>query len=284
MSDDIPQQAGTPMVPGSMPQSHDVISQAGPDSMRIPQPAFRQEAQQSTDWEARYNGLNRRYQEDRQQWDQKFQSIVDKLSSFEERFTAPAAPPPVAQAPEKAAEPAPQGDNALYGRLAQIEAERYRDNLLMESYGNVPGLFLFRDNIPAVAPELGTDGTVNDKAQRAEIDRFIKKLQGITGSAAQQTQQQMVQGWTPGVAPGPAPVSEQDEIAEYHKLMDLRGGIEFDKLPEREQKRLDARFYELHEKHWMRVGSGTKPWARMDDILKLVQGHSTAISALQNRK
>jgi len=294
MSQEDPQQAGTPLVPGmgGMPQNLDVITHAGPDSMRMPPAPFQQQqGQQSTDWEARYNGLNRRYQEDRSTWDSQFKQFADKLTALESRLSqAPApAPEPQAKAPTKHVsdgnEPAPQKtDSVLYERLAKAEAERYRDNLILEQYGNVPGLFLFRDNIPALAPSVGDDGAVNDKAQRTEIDRFIKKLQGVTGNAAQQTQQAMVQGWTPGSAPGPQPVTEQDEVAEYHKLMDLRGSPEFDQLPQRQQEEADRRFYQLYDKHWMKLGSGTKPWAGMDDVLKMVQGHSNAIAELQKRK
>jgi len=295
-----PSDAGVPGQATPPAPQIDPTAGIGLDSMRLPPNPLSGQQAPATDYEARYKGLDAHYQKEKQTWMTQQQALMGRLEALEQKLSqaplapaqspqAPAAPSPTAQAPAFArkAEP-PTGDTSeLYETIAQMEAERYRDNQLLEyTQPGKPGqglpLFTFRNNIRAVAPDVDENGRVNDTAQRAEIDRFIQAINSIAGSVQQGTQQAMVAGFTPGAAPGPAPApSADDEIQEYRDLMALRGDPKFDKMPDDQQKKIERRFYELYEKYWMRLGTGGKPFATMEEVLNLVNMQAGRLNALE---
>lgn len=287
MSDQDPQQAVPGNVPGGdvTPQPSAAVP-TSPDSMRLPPNPLAQPRQGAEDWEARYKGLDRRYQEDRQEWEQQRtafqQQMADftaKMQTWEQQLKQPQAKPapaPVSDGNQEAPQQTTKDSGDLQKRLDELQAERYRDTLLFQMMqpgqpGHDLPLAMFRDNIPVHAPQVGEDGKLDDSKQRAAIENFIKGLRGVAGNSAQQTQQAMTQGWTPGSSPGvPAPQSREALEAEYYRVKEEYGNLPADVSPEREAA-VKARYYQLHEQVGRNLPGNTQPWMSGEELLRRVQ-------------
>jgi len=164
---------------------------------------------------------------------------------------------------------APQTD-VLQQAIQRRQAEQYRD-LLIQQYEQQLGvpLSLFRDHIPAVPPVLGADGAIDDAAQRTAIQGFATNLQQVQGQVAQRTQQTVLQGMTPGSAPGaPAPTTAADTYNEFLEVMEAYGSEAFGTLPRPDQQRIEARYFELLEDPVVtqQHGGQTRPTMSWDEM------------------
>lgn len=264
----------------------------GPDNLRMPPNPLAQGTQGSDrDWEASFKGLMKTYQQEKQDGQQKQQAWEAQIQQLSQRMEAMEKP----QAPVSPAKPqdtkAPSvsvekvqgsqqqtGDSDLYDRIAELEAERYRDSLLFQYMQpgqpghNLP-LAMFRDNIPVVAPSVGDDGTLDDKGQKGAIENFIKGLKGIQGQTQQTTEQQMLSGWTPGsaVSQGAPGGNTQDAMLnEYYRLKEYKGSKEYADTDEATRARADAQYWSLHEKVGRFTPGQTTPWMTVDQIGKAI--------------
>lgn len=282
MSED-PQQAAPAEVPAAgdpVPQ-HVAAAMAGPDNMKMPPNPLTQKQGSGSidrDWEASFKGLNSRYREEKDAWAGERQQLTQQIQTLAQRMetlensakpAAPKTPPaPVSDGNRQ------QDDGVVYDRLAELEAERYRDSLLFSymqpgQLGHNLPLALFRDNIPVVPPDVNDDGSINDKGQREAIERFIKGLQGIGQQSARQTQEAMTQGWTPGASPGlpQAKPTEEQLLEEYYRVKEAYGNVS-ESMPQDEVQRLQARYYQLHEEVGKRAPHQTTPWMTGDEMAK----------------
>lgn len=212
--------------------------QNGPDSHSLPRSVKPQAAQ---DYKARYDGLNTRYQADRATWESRVQELEEQVAQLSKP-----APEQKLQAAEGLDTPS---TDVLDQAIRQRKAETYR-NLLVESMAKelgLPALEVFADHIPVVAPELTDDG-IDDSAQRAAIKGFADKLRGVQGEASQRTQSAIMEGMTPGSAPGAgAPAAGDDLYQEFLELMEVQGTAEFARMDAADQRRIEKRYFELLE-------------------------------------
>lgn len=279
MGNQDPQSATPEGMPGETPQQTPAAN-VGLDSMRLPPNPLHQPQQGSseTDWEARFKGLNQRYQDDRQKWDQERQVFSQRFDALEQQIKslAPQAKAPAQKPQAKAPEPVsagnPEGanqDSELYDLLAQRDAERYKWKLIAEySKPGKPGygldLFALADNIQTYAPDLSEDGAVDDSAQREEIEKIIGAFQNVRGSVAKQTQEAMTSGWTPGIAPGapPPPDSQEALLQRYYQVKEAYGNGD---------DSLEGEYYKLHDQLKGILPSQTVPWPTNDEIARQLQ-------------
>jgi len=235
----------------------------------------------------RRQGLDRRLQEERRQWEQErqeltqqVQEIVQTLSRLTGQQEAPAAQAPQAPTPQTSRRGETQED-ALAVALERARAEQFRGILIDQMtapggpYEDLRGhLQLFAENIPLHRPDLGSDGRVNDSAQRAAIETMANALRGVRGDAQTRAQETVLQGMMPGSAPGaPAGPTAADMLQEFHDIMDVMGSREWDTLERGEQQRLEARYFELAEDQGVRDGHGgslrpSMDWSEMQQTLR----------------
>lgn len=258
------------------PQAAPAVGQA-PDTSTLP-PSPGQGSGTDPDYQAlfeeerqRRQGLDRRLQQEataRQQLSMQLNQLQQQVAP--EAPQEPSQPSPAPTQPQ-----APAQTDVLQQAINQQLAAQYRDNLLTqyEQQLGVP-LSLFRDHIPAVPPVLGDGGVIDDSAQRAQIEAFATNLQQVQGQTAQQTQETVMQGMTPGSAPG-APVenSAADMYQEFQDLLTAQAAPDFVNLDRGEQQRIEARYFELldapeiQDQH----GGQTRPtmdWAEMQQTVR----------------
>jgi hypothetical protein len=215
-------------------------------------------------WEERFKGLQRRYDSDRKSWESERDALTSKVDSIMEKMSTlsqPQEPQPPAQPQGKQGTPAPEKNGkesgatttveALDQALALRKATQYRDTLLEEytqegAEGEGLPLAAFRDKIEVKMPGINPDGTLDDKAQRAEIEFFIKALKGVKVDTRKQTQQQMLEGQTPGSAtarkaPEASENGDQKLLDEYHELLEKMPMAETDQ----EYTEMERRLMEL---------------------------------------
>lgn len=286
---------------GQMPQASPAADQ-GPDSHKLPQLSD-VVAGSDRDYEASFKGLNVKYQEEKKGWETEktqFASALQKLQGQIEQLKQ--TPPP--QSPAQKASPEPQAkpsvstgntttDSDELGKVvdglkAQRAAKDYLD-LMLDDYTKpgAPGdglpLRLFAEQIAVKPPDM-TGGQIDDSAQRLEIEAMIGKLKQVTGTAKEETAQSLMEGWTPGSA---ASVPRGDQTAEavydeFLKLTDLRGQKEYNDMPQADQDRLDARYYELLQDPNVKLqhGGSTGPLS-WEDVVDSVTNMGKQIAQMQ---
>ena len=167
-------------------------------------------------------------------------------------------------------------------------AEDYRD-MLLDDYTKpgAPGeglpLTLFKGQIPLKPPQV-TDSGVNDSEQRKEIEMLISNLKQIQGKTQQQTQDALLEGFTPGSAPGVGErgPSAGDIYQEFLNLMEYRVSDDFDALSDTKQKELDARYYELlQDPNVKRQHGGSTGVMRYEDIVQQVTEFGKRLSSME---
>lgn len=273
---------------------------AGPDSVRLPPNPLAGQGQatgsyQEVDWEARYKGLNRAFQDRQQEWqtdsrakDDTIASLAARLEALENRQPAPAQEPQAPKAKSPAPEPQTEDrsdSSALLGRLIELEAERFKTQAVIEMMqpgqpGHGLDLLSWLDEIPI---RIDGDGMPDQEAQRAAIKKMIDKINALRGDTSRKTQQAMVAGYTPGAAPGTPPptASRESEIAEFYEMQQRWMDPRFDRLPEAEQAKIENRYYELLHKHRDDLPGITIPWMTNADILKQVKDTRQGLRELQ---
>lgn len=285
-------QSETPeSVPGTVPQGVPAVL-PGPGQMRLPQP----EQGQERDWEASFKGLMSTYTKEKDEWRKERQQFTETMGQVVGRLEAleKHGGQPPAQAPEPQGSPptpSPQGsqaeqdNSALYDRLAEMEAERYRDQLLLQYVEpGAPGqglpLLTFRDQIRVFAPELDDSGNVNDAAQRAEIEGVIKKLQALRG----QTMQVASAGWTPGsTLEPPRQPSREEKVKRYYEVKDLLGSDALLKLPQAEQSKIEDEYYALHEELGWDLPHQTMPFQDFKVVDSKIQRLVDRMGVIESR-
>lgn len=282
MSEQAPQ---SPAPEGAPDMGRTVSQQAsaamgGPDTFSsVPNP-LRAEQATERDYEASYKGLMKRYNEDRQQWQEErtqYQQSVDaltkKFGEWEANLMGQQQAKPEPPKQEQKQKPAEDGTADFLEAMAQSDAIRHRDGLLFEYISSNPGLGLaqFRDNIPVVAPTLNDDGTVDDSGQRKAIEKFINGIKGVRTQQQQSTQQAMTEGWTPGVAPGPP--NERDtydaKVDRYYRLKEQLGNMDPD-APQNEVAKIQKEYYALQDEIGWQLPGQTKPWMDNNEIVQSV--------------
>jgi len=213
--------------------------------------------------EARRQGLDRKVNEmtqARQVLDGEFATLKQQVGEILSKLAAPQAPAPEGggKTPQAPA-PAPVSDGNAQGQsldpltvaLEQKRAEQYRDMLLEEytkpgAKGHGLPLNLFADRIKVIKPSINPDNTVNDQAQRAEIEAVIEKLATLKGQAQDEAQTRLLEGTGPGSAlPPGAPGGAQGVYQEFLKAMEAMGSKAFDELPLNEQTEIEATYFRL---------------------------------------
>jgi len=237
---------------------------------------------------AQHDGLMSKYQSEKHVWETKFAELESRISQLTNRDASQAQAPSQPKAPA-----APKTDNAanldvLDQAIQQRKAESYR-NLLVESMGRelgVAGLEMFSDNIPVLPPKLGADGSIDDSAQRAAIKAFADKLSGVQGEASQRTKSAIMEGMTPGSAPGAGvPTAESEIYQEFQDVMQVYGSEEFDTLDKSEQRRIEKRYSELLEDPAVQnLHEGeTRPTMSWQEMQKTIRNLVKQANAAQGR-
>ena len=246
------QNESNPGAPDSLDQALETPQAApavgrGPDSHSLPRSI---EPQVGDNWEARYKGLDARYQKDREDWTRQLEDLrtqVQQLSQPKEP-KAPAPKPQAKKEPESKPDPADISTlNVLDQAIQQRKAASFRDMMVedMSRELGIPALEMFTDDIPIRPPTRNEYGTVNDSAQRAAIQAFADKLKGVQGETSQRTQAAIREGMTPGASPGAPPATGSDVYEEFLELMEVYGSAEFDELSPTDQNRIQKRYFEL---------------------------------------
>ena len=283
MPENDPQQAQPDVLSGTgVPVSQqDAAAVASLDSLKLPPNPLTARPQGNTerDYEASFKGLMKTYQEEKRTWEAKeaetttaMQALATRLEALE-KAPSPTKEPQVTPPKSEAQKvPVEQTDSDLLNYMAEADTERFKLKKILEYVQpGAPGhglpLGTFIDAIESVPPVLKDDGTVDDSGQKQAIEKVISALRGVQGATQQATQQAMIAGYTPGVSPGaPQQQTAQDLEAEYYRLKELYGSPDLEKMPENEQRRIQSRYYELHEK----VGKGlpyqTQPFMDVDQI------------------
>jgi len=288
MSQQDPQQAMPAAIPEAQPLPQNVAAaMAGPDSLRLPRNPLAVEQERAgreaqTDYRALYeeearrrSGVDRRLKEEldaRGALTQMVESLSTRLEAFEKQMQPRQQQQEVPPAQSQQEPEIPLNQDMLMERIAEMEAERYRDQLVFqymqpgEKGANLP-LAMFRENIPVVAPDVGEDGKLNDSGQREAIERFITGLQGISSQSSQRAQAALTEGWTPGVSPGQpdGPPSQQQLLDEYYKVKEQYGNLPTD-APEAEVNQIQARYYALHEQVGKFQPGQTTPWMTSEEM------------------
>jgi len=256
-----PQQPAAPAGPGvtlETPQASPAAAR-GPDSHAGAQTLSQALGTPANEWEGKYRALQGQFDQARQQWDRRQESMSGELRALREQVAAMAQPPaapepkePAAPAKAKAPAPAASVESALESAIRAQRAAQYRDLLIGNMtrpgspYEGLP-LNLFAANIPVVEPVVGSDGQLDDSGQRAAIESFAKALKQYGGDTGQQAQQAILAGTMPGSSPGVAPGgnSAADLYQEFQDLMAVYGSEAFMDLTKQEQADLQERYYEL---------------------------------------
>jgi hypothetical protein len=285
MADNDPQQAEPGATPDTVVSQQTAAAVAGPDSMKLPPNPLHSERGQGSgerDWEASYKGLNRTLQEKTQKWEEERREYQQRFEALEGKMKSltPQAPEKKPQAPAPVSDGKTEGanqDSELYELLAQRDAERHKWKLLAEyTEPGKPGhglpLLSLADNVQTFAPDLTDDGSVDDSAQRKEIEKIIGAFKGVQGNTVQQTQEALTSGWTPGSSPGtpPPPDSKEALLQEYYRLKEAYGNMD-DSTSSSDQARIQARYYELHEQIGKFLPGQTKPWMSSEELLNYMQ-------------
>jgi len=267
----------------------DVTVGRGPDSHRLPRTV--KGAQEEPNWEARYNGLNSRYQADREEWTRQFEDLrkqLQQLTSTSSKETAPAASESqAAKAQTKPEATGTTGVDALDRAIKQRKAETYR-NLMVEQVSRelgIPELEMFSDNIEIVPPTFDGD-ELDNSGQLAAIRSFADKLRGVQGEASRRTQDVIRKGSTPGAAPGvTAPTTGDDVYQEFLEVMEVYGSDEFSQLPKADQGRIERRYFELLDDEAVadRHGGQTRPTMSWQEMQQTVRDLAKAVSSGQGR-
>lgn len=302
-----PQTGGEPEERITLSSQPNPASVSGPDTTKLPPNPLSGQPQPSgsyeePDWERRYKGLDRKYQQDRQEWEKQTQEKDDAMSDLTQQFMArlealearlPAPEPkPEPQAAKAAGsqedsgnEGTLDGNDFMWQRVKELEAERFKTMAVMKAMqqgqpGHGLPLLEWLDEIPI---RLGEDGMPDAKEQERAVLKVVEKIKGLRGEASKATQQAMTAGYTPGSAPGtpPKPASAEAEIAEYHELMDLRMSPGYLDLPQVEQNKADKRFYDLLDKYGPQLPGVHLPWMSMDQLLGQVRQSQADVNELK---
>jgi len=286
-----------PMQPGSGPDVPNSLDQAletpqatpeagrGPDSHSLPRTT---KPQVGTDWEARYKGLDARYQKDREQWTSELEGLKSQIQQLSTTPTEPSAPAQKPQANDKA----PVSDStstldALDRAIQQRKAASYRDMLVenMAKELGVPALEMFADDIPIHPPTLKSDGTIDDSRQLAAIKSFADKLRGVQDDVGKRTSDAIREGMTPGSSPGAQPTTGQDVYEEFLELMEVFGSPEFDQLSSVDQNRIQNRYFELTENAQVQDQhqGATQPTVSWKDMQNEVRDMMKRLNRLEGR-
>ncbi len=285
MSDNSQQQAPGTSPGDSAPQASSAVPVSPNPLENLPNPmAQEQQQKQPRDWEASFKGLNSRYQEDRKTWESErtqlteaVEQLTDRLGKLEGSLSqaqAPAKPQDQAPTPDAGKKSlAPNLEDEIFGRLAEMEAERYRDSLLIEmTQPGQPGeglnLFMFRENIPLCPPDVDDNGNVDGSAQRKAIETLIAKVKGTQA----QSQQQTIAGWTPGSSPGaPKPKTLDEKMTRYEEVAALYASEELDSMSKADQDRIRNEYYDLIGELGPNIPGISMPWADPAETANSVQ-------------
>lgn len=278
MSNDYPQSGVPEGAPDQVPAVSPAV-QAGPDSMRLPPNPLSGQQPTTENYEERYKGLMRRYNEDRQAWDTQRSEFQKGLDQMATRFQAletqlkPSSVQPKAQGTTEQTPAQPNSDSDLFDMMAERESELYRSKVVMEymqpgQLGHGLPLAMFLESIPLVPPVLKDDGTVDDSGQRSAVEKVVNALRGVQSTTQQSTQQSMMRGYTPGVSPGPSslPDTAEAKTARYLYLKEHKGTDEFIKLPLEQQNAIDAEYYKLHQEVGQYMSGQTRPWMSAEEL------------------
>jgi hypothetical protein len=237
-----PKDSPAPGLSKTVPQA-DPGRSPSPDSHSLPTLGQVVSKSQERDWESSFKGLNDWVQKEFNPVRTQIAELTDAIKSLQKPQATPAAKPPAPVSDGKR----PQKVDPLDEALAAKKAEQYRD-LLLDEYAQATNLPLdqFRTLVPVKPVTRAEDGTLDDSAQRGEIQKLVDGLKGLSDSTREKTQEKMMQGYTPGSSPGGQPGSAAEEIyKEFTDLLSVIGTAEFEELTPTEKSRAEARYLEL---------------------------------------
>lgn len=295
MDETNPQQAGGPgNSPGIVfsPPQASPAAPTGPDSGNLGTLSQVAASHQPPDeWKQRYTGLDRFYQQQVATLQGEIASIKDMV----QQLVKPQPPAPAQSAPQAPEKKEQQGSDVLSKAVEQVQATAYRDALIASyqspgSAGEGLPLVSFRDRIKVIAPAIGDDGSIDDAAQRKEIESMIDSLKAVVKTTHESTVQSIARGITPGSSPGgPAPDKAQkdrdDKYAEFKTLMEAIGTDEFLDLSKDEQARMESRYYTLLDDEDIQTmhGGSTRPTTSYEELLTKVANMERKQALLDQR-
>lgn len=227
-------------------------------------------------------GLDRRYSH----WEEQLtnlgaqvQQLAQAVGGGASQGGQPSNSQPNAQTPTRASAPVPDETQALRDELNQMRAEQGRARAIRQASRDFPNVNLidWEENIPLHA---------DAEAQLQAVRSFAERLQGQTTGAAQaaadQRQQALTQGMTPGSSPAPQAPGDprQQEFQEIWALMN--DPARWSQTSAEERNRMEERFDELTPEFGHTVGGGfTTPWSSTTDLQRMVADLSRQVSGLQ---
>ena len=254
-------QPSTPVHPApANSQGTSVMSVSVQPSMDQQLELLRQQAQQA---EARYNGLNQRYQADvaalRQQFTEfgsQMQSVVQALQGI----GGGGAPPADEQTPTNQPQPAPTSQAQApspsspapapvsQGNEATAREARLRLLIQMTQQGQ-PGEGMNPASLEQFVPlsPLRADGTPDLDAQRQAISGVLDVLGASRRAGAEAAATEIQTGQLPGAAVSPPPATNPTQI-KVNRLIELKGIVgaaPFRQLPGGQQDALRAEYTRL---------------------------------------
>ena len=296
--------AGTTPIPG--PTIHAAL-----DSAALPQ-GFQSPAG-GRDYQASFEGLQRRYQADvtdtrqavaaleqrlTQQADQLSQ-ILNRLNPAQPQSSAPTQAQPAAQ-PAPAATPAQgQGQPAtpaataetLMQQAMQMQAQTQRDMIILEmAREGQPGHGLpietLRDHVPIVPPTQGANGQLDYSGQRAAVQRLIDALRGTQAQQQAQAGAELAAGRTPGGSVPAAPPSGSTQQQAFERFQHLKGYLgspEARALPQPEKDKLFKEYYDLLSRVGHLDPAVSMPYLNAQDVFRQVQTLTNSLSPAGGR-
>lgn len=227
--------------------------------------------QQAETAEARYNGMNARYQQDvatlRQQFSD-FQTQMQQVLGAVQGFASGQRQPPVTNPQSLASTPSdnpltgntvtpqsPQGvtqptagppvssgnstpDPAQQASLRELRLRLLNEYSQQGARGEGLNLHQFEQQIPL--PAVGQNGALDLAVTTQAIDSLIGALQSARQAGAQAAVQEMRQGTVPGASTEPAPQQTQlqQDYARFQELKGLIGTPSFRDMPEPDKQKL----------------------------------------------
>lgn len=223
--------------------------------------------------QARRSGLDRRFTT----VDQRLNELSEQLQALTNGTQAPASPPDAQRSePQPPGEPTPAQAAPeiveMQTTLRQLQAQQERNRAIREVASDFPGLDLWQweENIP-LRPG---DPTAQREAVTAVAQRLQSQLAGTAQQAANQRQQALTQGMTPGSSPSPPLPAEEEGFQRTRDIWELMNDTPRWLALEPEQRQaFEEEFDRLSEDYGHAIGDGYRPgWANMQDVMSRIHG------------
>lgn len=223
---------------------------------------------------SRRSGLDRRYTE----WEQRLSTLGEQLTQLTHLVQGnqaqggqpPPDPSPARQPQRQQPASPPDDDDDIHITVAQLQAERERTRAIRNVAREFPGVDLWQweENI--------TLHPGDPEAQRTAVREIAERLQqqqsGAAQQAADQRQQALTQGMTPGSSPSPPQTPEDQGLARTQEIWEMMNDIpRWMALSETERTQLEEEFDPLSQQYGYALGDGFQQgWPNMASLMSRV--------------